>query len=71
MWVYRSPVGTFWIRQNQSGHFTLGIGDEALGNYSSAIAAADDVFTKSTGHYDWDRLQSPDGPTDIHEWERG
>lgn len=37
------------------------------------MAAADDVYTQSTGYYEWDSQDIDsiivDVPTDIHQWE--
>lgn len=50
MFVFHSSVGTFWIKPHQ-GRYVLGINDDAIGSYHSAVAAADDVFTHATGHF--------------------
>lgn len=72
MYYYKSPVGTFWIKEATDGSFVLGIGDIALGFYVSPVAAADDVYTHTTGHYPWDLLDCEvDGPSGISEWSRG
>lgn len=72
MYYYKSCVGVFWIRLNRDGRYVLGIGDDALGTYHSPIHAADDVYTHTTGHYPWDKLDGElfDVPTDIYEWEK-
>jgi hypothetical protein len=58
------------IFPNNNGKFSLKIGDEVYGFYSSAVAAADDVFTFSTGCTEWDELYSTIvPPTDLSEWE--
>lgn len=69
MFVFHSSVGTFWIKPHQ-GIYVLGINDDSIGSYHSAVAAADDVFTHATGHFPWDKLDGiEEGPTDIYEWE--
>ena len=69
-WVYNSPIGPIYIRNTTTG-FQLIYDNECYGNYSSAVAAADDVFTFSTGCYEWDSLsESVIPPTDICEWEK-
>lgn len=69
MWVYRSPVGLMRIYRNNSGKYSLQIENTVYGFYSSAVAAADDVFTFSTGCDEWDLLcGSVDPPTDLSEW---
>lgn len=72
MFIFRSRVGTFWIRTDQCGRCVLGIDNDALGNYSSPLHAADNVYTHTTGYSPWDSLDGKilDAPTDIYEWER-
>lgn len=73
MWKYGSPIGTMYIRtNNQTGKYNLVINGKALGNYSSAVAAADDVYTHSTGCLEWDMLDGTiaDVPTDIYQWQK-
>lgn len=71
MWVYHSPIGPIYIKHFDDG-FGIIIDDIVYGGYSSAVAAADDVFTFSTGCYEWDSLcgDEPDCPNDLSEWER-
>ena len=71
MYVYQSPIGTFYIRLLDN-RYALYFDNDVLGYYSSAVAAADDVYTHTTGHYEWDALdcQVNDVPTDIYEWKR-
>lgn len=71
MYVYRSPIGIFSIRV-LNGRYALCFSDDVLGYYNSAISAADDVYTHTTGHDKWDSLdcQVNDVPTDIYEWEK-
>lgn len=71
MFIYKSPVGTFWIKPF-NGRFLLGIDGEQLGSYHSAVAAADDVYVHVTGCNEWDELddQVSAAPTDIYEWEQ-
>jgi len=71
MYIYRSPIGIFSIRLF-NGRYALCFANVVLGYYHSAVAAADDVYTHTTGHYDWDALdcQIDNVPTDVHEWER-
>lgn len=69
-----TEVGRFWIRPDRHNGWSLSVekdGDcEILGSYSSAVAAADDVFTQHTGYRDWDFPRRPDAPTDLGEWQR-
>lgn len=70
MYFYKSKVGLFTIRPIRDG-FGLFIDDNLLGVYPSAVAAADDVYTHTTGCSEWDSLDgkvSP--PTDVYEWQR-
>lgn len=73
MYIYKSPVGVFWIKLH-NGRFVLGIDNQMLGSYNSAVAAADDVYTFSTGCFKWDKHCADidyqlNVPTDIYEWE--
>jgi hypothetical protein len=73
IFVYRSPVGIFYITYNQNiEKWALGTDDEVYGYYLSPVAAADDVYCQSTGCYEWDVLDITkllDAPTDICCWE--
>jgi len=71
-WYFKSKVGTFFIKLNDDGSYGLWIGDDCLGNYDSAIGAADDVYVQVTGCNEWDSLKDGDSsaPTDIYEWEQ-
>ncbi len=69
IYQYRSPVGRFLIKLQTNGRWGLWFKDDLLGSYHSAMAAADDVYTQTTGDYDWDSLGGVDIPTDISEWE--
>lgn len=70
MYIYRSPIGIFSIRI-LNNRYALCFANNVLGYYNSAVAAADDVYTHTTGLYKWDILdcQIHDVPTDIYEWE--
>ena len=73
MWIFQSPIGKMTIRFVPSAEkYILIINDSIYGHYISAVAAADDVYTFSTGCYDWDRLASNavtlQTPVDISEW---
>lgn len=70
MWIYNTPVGTWVIRINRDNRYELCLGDNCFGVYSSAVAAADDVFTQHTGCDKWDDLDLDSIPTDIYEWEK-
>lgn len=72
MWKYKSPIGMMYIRHNH-GRYNLEINGMVYGTYPSAVSAADDVFTFTTGCDEWDLREggkySNNTPTDIHEWE--
>ncbi|MGN7471265.1 hypothetical protein [Brevibacillus sp. SAFN-007a] len=72
MFTFKSPVGLMKIYPDpHTRMFALAIGDTVYGHYPSAIAAADDVYTHSTGCFEWDELAGKvDAPTDIYEWNR-
>ena len=71
MWVYHSPIGPLYIKKSD-GSFGILYDEIFYGGYNSPYAAADDVYTFSTGCYEWDSLfdKVPDCPTDLSEWER-
>ena len=69
-WSYKTGVGTFWIKQNQNGRFTLGVNGKSLGSYNDPASAADDVYMCSTGHWPWDKKLIVGEPTDITKWNR-
>jgi len=69
MYIYRSPVGTFSIKYH-NGKYQLWIKDMHLGSYNSAVSAADDVYTHTTGYYEWDcRPDLISDPSDLSEWQ--
>lgn len=72
MWIYNSPVGKMVIRYDvRENRYALIINGEYLGNYNSAVTAADDVYMHVTGYYEWDILDGrADAPHDIYEWEK-
>ena len=71
MWVYHSPIGPMYIKK-MDGSFCIWFDSIFYGGYRSPQAAADDVYTFSTGCSDWDLLfdKVPDCPTDLSEWEQ-
>lgn len=69
MYYFKSCVGKFSIRRTNDA-YGLYLDSECLGVYPSAVAAADDVYTHTTGSYEWDSLDGiKDGPTDLYEWK--
>lgn len=72
MWIYRSPIGVFTIKQFPNGKYGLCYDSECYGFYSTPVQAADDVYTHVTGCTEWDDLDGkvPNEPTDLSEWEK-
>lgn len=68
MYYFRGPIGLFKIKP-YNGRYQLWFNGDIVGVYNSAVAAADDVYTHTTGCYEWDDL---DGrvtpPSDLSEW---
>ena len=74
IFIYKSPVGTMSIKyDHRSSKWMLGLGDEVYGLYETTIAAADDVYSQSSGSYEWDSFDIDsileDVPTDIYCWD--
>ena len=70
MYWYKSKVGTFTIRSTLNG-YGLFLGGDLVGEYDSPTAAADDVFTHTTGEFRWDRLDGRvNPPSDLSEWHQ-
>ena len=68
-WTYKTNIGTFWIKPaREKNRFILGIDDDALGSYSSAPKAADEVLTCTTGHWPWDKQITAFEPSDLTKW---
>jgi hypothetical protein len=55
MWLYKSPIGVIRIVKNRTGSYSIVINEVFYGTYPSAVAAADDVYTFSTGCFEWDK----------------
>lgn len=72
MWIYRSPVGILKIVRQPDGRYGLFYGDFCGGLYYSPVAAADDVYTRSSGINEWDLRpgDDTDAPIDLSEWEK-
>lgn len=70
MWIYDSPIGRFIIKYLPNGKFGLIYNNELYGIWQSPQAAADEVYTHTTGCNEWDFLdgQIDDLPTDLSEW---
>lgn len=69
VYQYKSPVGLFRILPHKD-RWALWLEDDVSGYYQSPVAAADDVYTQTTGFSEWDRLKLDDIPTDLSEWEK-
>lgn len=74
MWKYDSPIGELFIAYvaKEKGYF-IAINGEYCGKYESVVAAADDVYTFSTGCDEWDKhcdesRFADNVPSSIHEW---
>lgn len=67
-WKYNTNGCRLTIAPRSDGKFDLIINDDVAGVYRTAQAAADDVFTCTTGNYEWDRIGTVDQPTDLGEW---
>ena len=69
MWKFDSPIGSLIIRKYQ-GAFYLMYKNLFYGPYYDPEAAASDVYTFTTGFYEWYRLDMKvDPPHDLSEWE--
>ena len=69
MWHYNNRFCKMKIIWKGSS-YRLIINDEYCGSYFSAEAAADDVYTFSTGCSDWDLLcKKCNPPTDLSDWQ--
>jgi len=68
MYYYNTPIGMLKI-VFRNGRYDLFLNDFCGGSYYSPQAAADDVYTKTSGCSDWD-LSNYEAPTDLSEWEK-
>ena len=69
MYRFQSPVGTFTIRPHNN-NFELWIEGTQLNSYSSAVAAADDVFMHATGYQKWDIMkETVFSPRNLSDWQ--
>ena len=74
MWIYDSPIGKIEIKFDRNvKKYALWLGDECGGFYPTPEAAADDVYTKSSGIDAIDSLKGsksyliPDG---LGKWDK-
>lgn len=69
---FKSDIGTFWIRPERGGGWSLNIASEdevePLGYYKSPFDAADDVCTGNTGLGMWDKRAKRKAPATLFEW---
>ncbi|BBL71907.1 hypothetical protein [Methylogaea oryzae] len=69
IWTYPTPFGQFSIRPSDDGRHDLYIGDELLASYDKPEEAAYDVFTQTSGCYEWDsQTATIEHPADLSEW---
>jgi len=69
LWYYTTQVGTFYIRPNHEGRFTLYIEGDFLMTFLTPTAAADTVYYQNTGYHPWDRIPTPVHlPPGLSEW---
>jgi hypothetical protein len=74
VYSFQSAVGIFWIRPERDKSWGLYIGGEGivelLGYYGSPFAAADSVYTQSTGWNGWDQRKRIDAPPTLLLWSK-
>jgi hypothetical protein len=74
VYSFKSEAGTFWIRREKDGDWSLSIADddevEPLGYYKSPFDAADDICNRQTGLREWDRDESGKAPASLTEWKK-
>lgn len=68
-WTYQTEVGSFLIKPDETGRFTLRIDDELLGSYFSPQQAADDVCCCETGYMPWDERDPLMGSSSLSDFE--
>lgn len=72
MYSFNSQIGLMIIKfDSNTRRFNLIINNIVYGSYISKVAAADDVYTFTTGCHEWDLLDSTvlDVPSGITEWK--
>lgn len=69
-YIYNSNIGTFEIVHKGHLRYQLWIGEELLGEYESAEAAATDVADFNTDYVEWDRFKNEleNFPRSLAEW---
>jgi len=71
LFTFESPVGTFWIHPEPGGRVQLRIDRTRLKTYTSARAAAHDVYARTTGWEPWDSSRGTVAPPSLVKWKRG
>ncbi|WP_077072282.1 hypothetical protein [Mailhella massiliensis] len=69
-YLFFSPVGVIEISPSPLGGWQLVIAEDVMGIYQTPELAAGDVFTHTTGHPDWDDMDTIDSPETLSEWKR-
>ena len=74
MWSYDSPIGKIIIKFDRSvKKYALWLGDECGGFYPTPVAAADDVYTQTSGIDAIDYLKDSKSnilPHDLGDWNK-
>jgi hypothetical protein len=74
VYSFKSEAGTFWIRPEKDGYWSLSIASEdeveLLGYYKSPFDAADDVYSRQTGLLEWDKDVRGNVPASLMEWQK-
>lgn len=72
MWIYHSPIGDLCIKRLPNGRYGLLYQDTIWESSITPQAEADNVYTHTTGCWDWDQLDGniDDVPIDLSEWEK-
>ena len=69
-YTYNTDIGTFEIRKTEHSRYQLFINEEMLGEYESAVLAAEDVATFNTDFVEWDNLENEleNVPETLSQW---
>lgn len=70
MWLYQSTIGDIYIKLMPNGLYSIIYNNTVYGSYQNPHLASGDVYTHTTGIYDWDSLDCEifDVPSDLSEW---
>ncbi len=69
MWLFKTKFGTLRIEKLPNSRYGLYLEDELLGSYHSAEAAAEIVYSCTTGHDGWDGGGPVVAPKDLTDWQ--